>query len=149
MLDVLLLGCARRGAAAEVVLMLLVGLRDGRAGRGALFRCLGAVAGLYATCELIGGLAARRRPFAAGGQVAPLIAHAPDRSFPSRHVASATAMAILVRPVSRSVGALMALIAVGLGVGRVRAGLHYPSDVLAGAGLGYVAAAALRARTRG
>jgi membrane-associated phospholipid phosphatase len=45
-------------------------------------------------------------------------------------------MAIIVHPTAPLAGRLMALIAVGLGLGRIRAGLHYPSDVLAGVALG-------------
>jgi membrane-associated phospholipid phosphatase len=39
---------------------------------------------------------------------------------------------------------LMAVLAAALGVARVRAGLHYPSDVLAGAVLGSIIGRLLR-----
>ena len=136
LVDRLLLACARHGSTGEVLLMLLAGARHGRAGRRAVRRCLLAVGALYGVCELIGSAAARARPFAADPGASALLAHAPGRSFPSRHVASATAMATIVAGTSPSVGRLMALLGLGMGVGRVRAGLHYPSDVLAGALLG-------------
>ena len=135
-LDAPLLACARYGSFAEVGLMILVGLRRGGAGRRALLRCLAAVGLLYLAIESIGRLAGRARPFAEQPDTGPLLAHSPGRSFPSRHVASAVAMAIIVHPTAPLAGRLMALIAVGLGLGRIRAGLHYPSDVLAGVALG-------------
>ena len=146
LIDGLLLGCARHGPTGEVLLMLLVGARHGRAGRGAVRRCLLAVAALYQVCELLGRVAARPRPFASDPNASALIAHTPGRSFPSRHVASATAMATIVAPASRSLSASMALLALAMAVGRVRAGLHYPSDVVAGAGLGFAVGLGLRRR---
>lgn len=136
--------CARYGSWLEIGLMVAVGLRRGAAGRRALARCLLAVGWIYGLVELIGRLATRPRPFAAGGPGRALLPHAPERSFPSRHVASATAMALLVLPVHRRLGGVMAVLALGLGLSRIRAGLHYPSDVLAGGVLGWWVAATLR-----
>lgn len=136
--DRALVACARYGSAAAVLVMLWVGARRGAAGGRALVRCLWSVAAIYAACELIGRLVPRSRPFAASPSANALIDHPPDRSFPSRHVASATAMALSVRPASATGSALLAFIALGVGVGRVRSGLHYPSDVMAGVALGWM-----------
>lgn len=143
-LDGLMLTCARYGSLACVAIMLLAGLRRGAAGRLAVWRCLAAVATVYALVEAIGLLAERTRPFAADASVQPRVSHSAQRSFPSRHVASAVAMAVIVKPADSLLGHVLALLAAGLALGRVRAGLHYPSDVVAGAALGCVVGRALR-----
>jgi len=145
-LDTPLLACARYGSVAEVGLMLLAGLRYGARGRAAVLRCLAAVATLYGLLEVIGSWADRARPFASQPEARALLRHSARRSFPSRHVASALAMAVIVQPPAQRIGSLMAFLAAALGVARVRAGLHYPSDVLAGAVLGCIIGRLLRGR---
>ena len=124
-------------AGAEVLLMGKLVLRGHW--RTAL-RMLFAVAGIYVISELLGLLLARRRPFAEDAEVEELLSHHPARSFPSRHVASAVAMALLARTSDVGVARAMATCAALLGASRVAAGLHYPSDVGAGAILGLIAA---------
>jgi membrane-associated phospholipid phosphatase len=53
-------------------------------------------------------------------------------------------MAVIIQPAARRTARTMALLAAALGLSRIRAGLHYPSDVAAGALLGYVVGRALR-----
>uniref|UniRef100_UPI0011813D78 phosphatase PAP2 family protein n=1 Tax=Streptomyces sp. st115 TaxID=1828047 RepID=UPI0011813D78 len=65
-------------------------------------------------------------------------------SFPSGHAASAAAFATGVALESRGWGAVVAPVAVAVAASRVYTGVHYPSDVLAGAALGVGAAFALR-----
>ncbi len=87
----------------------------------------------------------RPRPFVAHpGSVHLFAAHAADASFPSDHATAsfAIAVAILLRAKLRW-GAITLVFAVILLVGRVALGFHYPSDVLAGALLGSLAALAL------
>ena len=64
-------------------------------------------------------------------------------SFPSAHMASTTAAALALRPLVGD-GALVAPVL--MGVARMRLGLHYPSDVLAGAALGIAAVLLVRPR---
>jgi undecaprenyl-diphosphatase len=135
---------ARYGAHLEVGLMVFLGVSAGEPGRSAVRRCLAVVGLQYVLIELVGRLAGRMRPFSARQGARPLVEHGAKRSFPSRHAASAVAMAVVCWPVSTAVARAMALTALALGVARVRAGLHYPSDVLAGAGIGYLAGRALR-----
>lgn len=79
----------------------------------------------------------RPRPFVAHPGVAHLfVAHAPDPSFPSDHATAAFAIAISLLLRSRRIGLLALAMAVVVAVGRVAVGVHYPSDVLAGAALG-------------
>jgi undecaprenyl-diphosphatase len=132
---------AERLAAAEVILMLLLALSGRR--RSAL-RMLAAVGTVYVASELLGRAWPRRRPFERLPRVQPLASHASGRSFPSRHVASGLAMAAVGGQEHARLGCLMAVVAWLLGMSRVAAGLHYPSDVAAGAALGQLVGAALK-----
>jgi membrane-associated phospholipid phosphatase len=124
---------AERLATLEIVLMLLLAL----SGRGwSALRMLVAVAAVYTASELLGLAWPRPRPFARLDNIRELVRHEPRRSFPSRHVASGVAMAMIGGREHPRLGWLMADVAVLLGLSRVAAGLHYPSDVAAGAALG-------------
>src|SRR5690349_4580433 len=86
----------------------------------------------------------RARPFAADpGQVHLFSHHAPDPGFPSDHATAAFAIAVAILLRKRGWGIATLVIAAVLSVGRVAIGVHYPSDVLAGAALGSAAAVAL------
>ncbi len=126
---------------AEIACMVWIGL-TGRI--GAAVRMLLAVGLLYGIVDAAGSRWQRRRPFARLEQVVGLVGHEPHRSFPSRHVASAVAMALIALPARPRVGRLMAAMAAALAASRVLAGLHYPSDVLVGAALGSVVGRLLR-----
>ena len=65
-------------------------------------------------------------------------------SFPSGHAASAAAFATGVALESPAWGAVVAPIAFSVAASRVYTGVHFPSDVLAGAALGACAAFAVR-----
>ncbi|MCF3962559.1 bifunctional phosphatase PAP2/diacylglycerol kinase family protein [Streptomyces fuscigenes] len=65
-------------------------------------------------------------------------------SFPSGHAASAAAFAAGVALESTGWGAVVAPVAASVAFSRVYTGVHYPSDVLAGAALGVGAALAVR-----
>jgi len=128
---------AERLATVEVALMVTLGL-SGK-GQSAL-RMVQAVSTVYVATEVVGALLPRERPFRLEA-ITGLAEHKPGRSFPSRHVASGLAMAAIANREHPRLGQLMALVAWALGVSRVAAGLHYPSDVLAGAVLGRVVGA--------
>ena len=83
----------------------------------------------------------RPRPFTAHPLATHLLAPASaDPSFPSDHAAAAFAIAVAVLAYSTRVGVGLFAAAVLIGVSRVALGLHYPSDVVAGAAVGTVAA---------
>jgi len=105
---------------------------------------LAAVGGIYAVSEVAGRLLPRPRPFAHIRDVTAVLQHQAERSFPSRHVASAVAMARIGTHADPRLGHWMSWLAASLAVSRVSAGLHYPSDVLAGAGLGWLVGRLLR-----
>lgn len=69
-----------------------------------------------------------------------------DLSFPSAHAASTTAAAVALAPLLG--GRVTAPVPVAMGVARLVLGVHYPSDVLAGAIWGVGAAALVRRQVR-
>lgn len=134
---------AQRLRDVEIGLMLLLALR-GRLGTA--LRVGSSVAVVYACCAAIGLAVARPRPFVRHDAVRGLVHHPPHRSFPSRHVASAFAMAVVAGGSSSGVSRSMLATGVLLGLTRVAAGLHYPSDVVAGGLLGTAVGRLLRHR---
>lgn len=96
----------------------------------------------------VGRLVGRERPFASQAGVALLVAHAPERSFPSRHTACAAAMATVALPTVPGAGLLMGLAGVALALSRVYAGLHYPTDVLGGWAIGVAVGLLVRSMDR-
>lgn len=75
------------------------------------------------------------RPYEALG-IEPLIRREKKgRSFPSRHTASVTVIALAFWYVWSPLGAAMTVVAVLIAVIRPLAGIHFPRDVIAGAGL--------------
>jgi undecaprenyl-diphosphatase len=102
--------------------------------------------------KVISELVDRSRPFVADPHGVHLFSgHAADPSFPSDHATAAFAIAVAIVLRKRGWGIVALVAATVLSVGRVALGIHYPSDVLAGAALGAAAALflwlpALRAR---
>jgi undecaprenyl-diphosphatase len=119
--------------------------------RAAVAAVLSAGLGLGAA-KLISELVDRARPFVADAHGVHLFAaHAADPGFPSDHATAAFAIAAAIVLRKRGWGIFALAAASILAVGRVALGVHYPSDVLAGAALGAAAAltlwfAPLRAR---
>jgi undecaprenyl-diphosphatase len=143
--------------AAGVLALVLVGLvwRRRALTEAGVLALVAAGLGL-AGGSLVAHLADRARPFVAHPQIHAFLHHAADPGFPSDHATAAFAIAgvLLLWLGARTLPVLLA--AVALAVSRVLLGLHYPSDVLAGALLGSaaaiavcVSARAVRARTAG
>ena len=103
-------------------------------------RATATVAGVYALNTAIKLLVRRRRPVLAG--LPPLTATPTQLSFPSAHASTSFAGALAYSRLGLPRGALYGL-AVSLALSRLYLGVHYPSDVLAGALLGSAVAAAL------
>jgi undecaprenyl-diphosphatase len=79
----------------------------------------------------------RTRPFEAHPQIDPLyVVH--SSSFPAGHAATAFAGAVVLAFVVPRAAPLLLSIAALIGFSRIYVGVHYPSDVLAGAAIGVV-----------
>lgn len=85
----------------------------------------------------IAGAVDRARPFVADpGRLHLFVSHSADASFPSDHATAAFAIAVAILLRKRGWGIAALVAAAVLSVGRVAVGVHYPSDVVAGAALG-------------
>jgi undecaprenyl-diphosphatase len=124
-------------AAAILVLLLLVLGRRREIARRAGVAATGSVAAALLVTHVLAGAVDRPRPFVAhAATIHPFLAHAADPSFPSEHAAAAFAIATAVTCRARDWGTFLLVLAAVLAIGRVFLGLHYPSDVLAGAAVG-------------
>lgn len=90
------------------------------------------------TSELISQIYVRQRPFAVMPGIKLLVPHVADGGMPSHHVVFMVAVAVMVYTVDRKMGYFLLIVALLSGVGRVSAGIHYPSDIVAGALLGWI-----------
>jgi undecaprenyl-diphosphatase len=91
--------------------------------------------------KVISELVDRARPFVADPHGVHLFSsHAADPGFPSDHATGAFAVAMAIWLRNRRLGTVALIAAAVLSVGRVAIGVHYPSDVVAGAILGCAAA---------
>jgi membrane-associated phospholipid phosphatase len=102
--------------------------------RGEWRRATATVAGVYALNTAIKRVVGRRRPQLAG--LPPITSTPTTLSFPSAHASAAFAGARLYTRLGLPVVPLYAL-ATGLALSRLYLGVHYPTDVLAGAALGH------------
>lgn len=106
-------------------------------GRARWRRATAAVAGTFALNTAIKQIVRRPRPDLPG---LPALTSTPTRlSFPSAHASTSFAGALSYRRLGLPAGPLYAL-AAGLSLSRLYLGVHYPSDLLAGALLGTLVA---------
>ena len=80
------------------------------------------------------------RPFELNGAGTFTLWAKPDGSFPSGHTALAFALATSILLHRRNLGLIFITAALLVGLGRVLSNVHYPIDILAGAGLGITTA---------
>jgi membrane-associated phospholipid phosphatase len=125
--------------AASAVLASAGGPRGRRAARSGLVAVAATSAVVNLIVKPIGG---RGRPdrAAEGVPAAREVKMPGSRSFPSGHTAAAVAFATAVGQVLPVAGIPLHCLAMLVGYSRVHTGVHYPSDVLAGALIGAVMA---------
>ncbi len=121
--------------------MLVATLRSYRAGKmgEVLAYATAVVLGLvarYGVAELIRYFYHRPRPFAALNL--PHLLTETSYSFPSGHAIFFFALAAGVFSTNKRLGAWLYVAAILIGLGRIAAGVHYPSDIFGGAILGVV-----------
>ena len=111
------------------IFLFLVWLRNGWF---VLFTTVLIMGGSFFLLSLGRSLYNRPRPYQTW-DIQPLIKKdSLGKSFPSRHVFSATVIAMLALTLSPWLGGIMLFLAGALSLLRVLGGVHYPSDVLAG-----------------
>ncbi|MBQ8184777.1 MAG: phosphatase PAP2 family protein [Lachnospiraceae bacterium] len=89
---------------------------------------------------ILKNLVARPRPFLVCEELVPLISKPSSYSFPSGHTSSSFAAAMaLYLGTSKKAGIPALVLAALIGLSRIYVGVHYPTDVLAGAALGIAA----------
>jgi membrane-associated phospholipid phosphatase len=93
-----------------------------------------------ALSEIISSIYVRQRPFVTMRDVKLLVPHRADGGMPSHHMVFMFSLATMVFSINRRLSLLLTLISFASGIGRISAGIQYPSDVLAGALLGGVVA---------
>ncbi|GGS56080.1 MULTISPECIES: bifunctional phosphatase PAP2/diacylglycerol kinase family protein [Actinokineospora] len=119
----------------------ILGAKKGKTRRAAL-RGIGAIAIASVSANLVGkNLFPRRRPAA---ELLPIYRRLTPRptssSFPSGHAASAAAFTTALALEHKGLGRLVAPLAGAVAYSRVHTGVHWPTDVMAGAAIGVGAA---------
>jgi undecaprenyl-diphosphatase len=101
-------------------------------------------AGAVCTCcyKMVKHTTVRHRPFEVNPLVSPGAAVLDRFSFPSGHTLHAVGFTMIALAYFPALGALLVPFTVVTAISRVALGLHYPSDVLAGAVLGAAIASA-------
>ncbi|MEV7446552.1 phosphatase PAP2 family protein [Streptomyces sp. NPDC091204] len=119
-------------------------------GRKAAGRAVASLALASATINTVGKWSVRRpRPLLDGVPAVRQLATQPQTtSFPSGHSASAFAFTAGLALESPGWAAVLAPVAASVAFSRVYTGVHYPSDVVAGAALGVAAAGVVRRLAR-
>lgn len=94
--------------------------------------------------EVMALLILRVRPYLEVSNIISLIPPPLTSSFPSIHTAASTAMAAALYAGNKRLGQLGILIVIGVALGRMAAGVHYPSDILGGVLVGLASFAMVR-----
>lgn len=120
-------------------LFLLVGNRKKpwRTWGALLLLCLGANA--FVCNGVLKPLVARIRPYDLLGYEV-LVPHLSDFSFPSGHTAASFAAATVIYAMNKKWGVAAYIFAAVMGLSRLYLGVHFPTDVLAGAFFGWAVA---------
>jgi undecaprenyl-diphosphatase len=149
------LGTIDRLGAVWIALTLALTLRERLGVRCAVVRAVVVFLACFAADSATFGikdLVIRQRPFVAHPEIDPLYS-VHSSSFPAGHAATAFAGAVIASYLWRRGAPLFALLALAIAFSRIYVGVHYPTDVAAGAAvgtaIGAAAAVVLRAIRRG
>lgn len=94
--------------------------------------------------EIVALLIMRQRPFLAIHEVITLIPSPLTTSFPSTHTTAAVAITAALYYTNKTAGRICLLITLGVIIGRIATGVHYPTDILGGIALGLLSFAMVR-----
>ena len=102
---------------------------------------LSLIFGAIVTNLLLKNIVARPRPFAEIEALIPMITKPKDFSFPSGHTTASFAVAlVMLRMLPKKFGIPAVVLAALVAFSRLYLGVHYPTDVLAGALVGWLSA---------
>ena len=88
--------------------------------------------------ELISMIYVRSRPFVAVPGVHLLVPHGADGGMPSHHMVFMVSGLTMIYAFNKNYGATLLVLTVASGIARISAGIHYPSDILAGLFIGWL-----------
>jgi undecaprenyl-diphosphatase len=126
------------------VLMAGIAVWGGDEALGAVVHMVAAGLACTVICKSLKHGTARARPYVAQTNITLFTAPLDKYSFPSGHTLHAVAFTLVAVGYYPALIWLLAPFCVLIAVSRVVLGLHYPSDVIAGAGLGATVAAVSR-----
>lgn len=95
-----------------------------------------AILSRFIVAEIIYFLAPKARPFVALESVNQLVEHSATPAFPSGHASFYFALSAMIYFYNKKLGALFLASSSLIAIARVFVGLHWPSDILAGAIIG-------------
>lgn len=120
-----------------LAIILLIGKKTRRAGAAA---ALALIIGTLIANVCLKNMVARVRPYDTYSALIPLISKQKDWSFPSGHTCASFASAfVYIRLLPKKYGILTMILACLIAFSRLYLGVHYPTDVLAGIVIGWLA----------
>jgi undecaprenyl-diphosphatase len=102
----------------------------------------------YAIARIIRLFWLRPRPFVVG-PVNLLLDHIHSGAWPSMHASFFFALSTIVFFYNKTLGSIFLIASVLIGLSRIFVGVHWPADILAGAGIGILCAILIKKLQRG